>query len=72
MLGWCGKPAQAADLADAFHNLFEDMWREDFSLEFFRNAFLKDYQQKYPEATVVNYVAAIEEMLASGEDYRMN
>ena len=72
MLGWAGKSAQAADLADAFHNLPMDMWREDFSLEFLRDAFLKDYQQKYTEAKVFNYVAAIDEMLAAGEDYRMN
>ena len=71
-LGWSGKSQQAADLADAFHNLPRDMWREDFALEFLRDAFLKDYQQKYPEAKVFNYVAAIDEMLTSGEDYRMN
>lgn len=72
VLSWAGKSAQTADLADAFHNLPKDMWREDFSLEYFRDAFLKDYHQKYPEGTVVNYAAAIDEMLASGEDYRMN
>ncbi|MGA2542512.1 MAG: hypothetical protein ABSG78_13240 [Verrucomicrobiota bacterium] len=72
VLAWAGKSGQTADLADAFHNLPKDMWREDFSLEFFRDAFLKDYHQKYPGGTVVNYVAAIDEMLASGEDYTMN
>jgi hypothetical protein len=72
VLSWAGKSAQTADLADAFHNLPKDMWREDFSLEYFRDAFLKDYHQKYSEGTMVNYAAAIDEMLASGEDYRMN
>jgi hypothetical protein len=28
MLGWAGKSAQAADLADAFHNLPKDMFLE--------------------------------------------
>lgn len=72
VLGWAGKSEQAADLADAFHNLPKDVWREDFSLEFFRDAFLKDYRHKYPEGTAINYAAAIDEMLAGGEDYRMN
>lgn len=71
-LGWARKSEQVADLADAFHNLPKDMWKEDFSFEFFRDAFLKVYQQKYPEGRVRDYVAAVDEMLAAGEDYAEN
>jgi len=40
-LGWASKSEQAAELADAFHNLPTDMWKEHFSLEFLRDAFLQ-------------------------------
>ena len=58
-LGMAGKAQQAADLADAFHNLPTGMWREDFRLEFFRQ-FLEAYSEKYPDAC--NYVRALDEM----------
>lgn len=48
ILGWNGKTEQAAALADAFHNVPNMMWSEDFSLFFFRN-FLESYQQRFPE-----------------------
>ena len=41
LLAGAGKAAQAADLADAFHNLPKAMWSEEFSLELFRGAFLQ-------------------------------
>jgi hypothetical protein len=63
-LGWARKSEQVADLADAFHNLPKDMWREDFSLDFFRDAFLKVYQEKYPEGRAWNYVASGDGRLA--------
>ncbi len=72
MLGSTGKSEQAADLADAFHNLPKGMWEQDFSLEFFRDSFLKTYQDKYPEGRPYNYVAVVDEMLSQGEDYRTN
>lgn len=48
LLGWEEKATQAADLPDAFHNLPKDMWHDEFSLPFFRDAFLGSYQTKYP------------------------
>jgi hypothetical protein len=71
-LGLAGKSEQAGDLADAFHNLPKDMWKEDFSLEFLRGAFLAPYQEQYPEGRVRDYVAVVNEMLAKGEDYAKN
>jgi len=56
-LGWGGKAKQAADLADAFHNLPTGMWHDDFSFEFFRNAFLVPYQEKYPERRAKDFIA---------------
>ena len=61
--GWIGKAQQAADLADAFHNLPNAMWQEDFSLEFFRK-FLVSYHQKYPDS--FNYLSALEEVRKLG------
>jgi hypothetical protein len=68
LLGWAGNAQQAADLADAFHNLPKDMWKEDFSLEFFRDAFLKVYQDKYPVRQGRDYVALVNELLGAGEE----
>lgn len=63
LLGWGGKAEQAADLADAFDNLPKDIWSEEFSLQFFRDAFLKAYQQKYTERRVRDYVAMVNEII---------
>lgn len=54
ILGWDGKAAQAAELADAFHNVPNMMWSENFSLDFFR-IFLEGYQQQFPESEGINY-----------------
>lgn len=54
ILGWNGKAAQAASLADAFHNVPGMLWSEDFSLNSFRN-FLEGYHQEYPESKGINY-----------------
>jgi hypothetical protein len=64
LLGWGGKAEQAADLADAFHNLPTDIWRDDFSLQFFRDSFVGVYQRKYPESRVRDYVAMVDEIIA--------
>jgi hypothetical protein len=65
-LGSTGKSGQAHDLADAFHNLPKGMWTEEFSLEFFRDAFLSVYQTKYPGQRVRDYVGMVNAMLAAG------
>ncbi|MES2736974.1 MAG: hypothetical protein V4672_11690 [Verrucomicrobiota bacterium] len=61
-LNWEGKTQQAADLADAFHNLPIDMWLNDFSFEFFRDSFIAVYQQKYPGERSRDYVAMIDDI----------
>jgi aminoglycoside phosphotransferase len=60
-LGNEGKAEQAADVADAFHNLPIFLWSEQFSLNFFRR-FLEEYQQKYQEAGRFDYVKMLDEM----------
>ena len=61
-LGNEGKAEQAADLADAFHNLPTYLWSEDFSFSFFRT-FLEGYQQKYSKSGVdFNYVRMLDEI----------
>jgi hypothetical protein len=73
ILGWAGKANQAADLADAFHNLPKDMWTENFSLEDYRDTFLKAYQEKYPDQSNRNYVAMINQIILMGNpDYSAN
>ena len=61
MLGNQGKAEQAADVADAFHNLPIYLWSDKFSLNFFRN-FLEEYQQKYQEVGCYNYVKMLDEV----------
>lgn len=65
MLGWAGKSQQAGDLADAFHNVPIGIWRDDFSLTFFRNSFVGAYQRKYPETR--DYVAMVDAIIAMGD-----
>jgi hypothetical protein len=48
ILGWEGKAEQAAELADAFHNLPTGMFSENFDWDLFRNSFLAAYQERYP------------------------
>jgi hypothetical protein len=60
-LGNEGKAEQAADVADAFHNLPIFLWSDQFSLSLFRK-FLEEYQQKYQDAECYNYVKMLDEM----------
>jgi len=62
-LGKDGRAAQAGDLANAFHNAPTLMWSDDFSLEYFRDSFLKPYQAKYPELRHHDYVALVDEII---------
>ncbi|MDB5341831.1 MAG: hypothetical protein JWP89_208 [Schlesneria sp.] len=62
MLGWAGKSEQAGDLADAFHNLPIGIWRDDFSLSFFRNSFVGAYRRKYPHTR--DYAAMVDEIIS--------
>jgi hypothetical protein len=61
-LGFHGKSQQAADLADAFHNLPVYLWIEGFSFSFFRH-FLESYQNMYGDACRHNYVAMLDEII---------
>jgi aminoglycoside phosphotransferase len=61
LLGWQGKAEQAADLADAFHNLPAFLWSEDFSFCIFRE-FLEAYHRKYPERGGFDYLAMLDEI----------
>jgi hypothetical protein len=60
VLGWEGKSQQAADLADAFHNLPILMYSSKFDWTFFRY-FLQAYQTKYAGSNVrlYDYVAEL-------------
>jgi hypothetical protein len=71
-LGRAGKSEQVADLAETFHGLPKSMWEEDFNVEFFRDAFLIPYREKYPGDRTRDYVALMNEIIAIGEDYKTN
>ena len=62
VLGWSGKSEQAADLADAFHNLPVMLWSEDFSLDYFRK-YLESYQQKYPDDKGTDYLKLVDQII---------
>jgi hypothetical protein len=64
-LGSEGKAQQAADLADAFHNLPVYLWSDEFSLSIFRH-FLEAYQQMYPERGSFDYVKMLDEIAREG------
>ena len=64
-LGWEGKAQQAADLADAFHNLPMLFESGRFSLEQFRRS-LEVYQTKYPERRVCDYLKELKEVTTAG------
>jgi len=63
-LGLEGEAAQAADLADAFHNLPSHLWSDDFSFAFFRK-FLEAYDQKYAGRRF-NYVGMLDRIVGEG------
>ena len=71
MLAGQGKSEQAADLADAFHNLPSEIRTDSVVLEQFREMFLKPYQEKYPEGAY-NYVGLVDKILASNTDISGN
>src|SRR5436309_8047599 len=52
-------PPSAADLAEAFHNLPNGLWREDFNLRFFRDSCLIPYENKYVNERIKSYAAAV-------------
>jgi len=72
-LGGQGKAEQAADLADAFHNLPKDMWTDSFDLVEFRNLYLRPYQEKYSGQATRNYVDLVTDIILMGNpDYSGN
>ena len=72
MLAGQGKAEQAADLADAFHNLPDDMRKDEVALEQFRDLYLKPYFEKHPEGNAHNYIALVNNILASNPDVSGN
>ena len=72
MLAHQGKSEQAADLADAFHNLPTEIRTNTVVLEQFLNLHLKPYREKYPESSAYNYVALVNNILASNTDISGN
>jgi len=62
-LGNNGKAEQAADLADAFHNVPGNLWSEHFSFGAFR-MFLEDYQRRYPvKGEYFDYLGMLDEVM---------
>ena len=65
LLGWGGHGGQAADLADAFHNISKEMYGwGSFSWDIFRGM-LETYQSKWRGKSAVsgrNYVALLDDI----------
>ncbi len=62
LLAASGHGEQASDLADAFHNLPQEIWRDYFSISFFRDAFLVPYYRKWPARQPRDYIALLDEV----------
>ena len=62
MLAWQGHSEQAADLADAFHNLPHEIWDDSFSLSYFRQVFLTPYCRKWPDQQTYDYHRLLDEV----------
>lgn len=62
MLAGAGHGEQASDLADAFHNLPQEIWYDYFSISFFREAFLVPYCRKWPDRQPRDYIALLKEV----------
>jgi len=62
MLAGAGHGEQASDLADAFHNLPQEIWCDYFSISHFREAFLVPYYRKWPDRRPRDYVALLDEV----------
>jgi len=72
-LGSQGRAQQAADLADAFHNLPVYMFSESFSWSILR-LFVTEYQQKYSlpkECGPCDYLTILEGMEQGYDDVKM-
>ena len=67
LLAWEGKAEQAADLADAFHNLPGNLWNDEFSFGFFRK-YLEAYQEKYNGKTKCDYVKKLDKIIGQQPD----
>ncbi len=61
-LGYKGHTDQAAALADAFHNLPQEIWADHFSLSHFREAFLIPYYRDWPDRVPYDYLALLDEV----------
>ena len=57
-----GQCQRAHDLADAFHNLPHEMWRDYFSISHFRETFLKPYYREWPVERPYEYLAMLDEV----------
>jgi hypothetical protein len=69
-LGRDGMAEQAADLADALHNLPVYMFSESFSWSIFRE-FLEEYQNKYPrpkEHSPFDYLSFLDKIEQGADD----
>ena len=61
-LGWQDKSEQAADLADAFHNLPSMLWSNNLSLAWFRK-YLESYDHKYQNGRSENYLKMLDKII---------
>ncbi len=61
-LAGSGHGEQASDLADAFHNLPQEIWCDYFSISYFRTAFLIPYYRKWPHPRPHDYIALLDEV----------
>lgn len=66
LLGPRGMSEQAADLADAFHEMPALLWSKEFSFNFFRK-FLEGYHER-DGASTFDYLAMLDEISKGATD----
>lgn len=57
-----GREKQASDLADAFHNLPQEIWTDYFSISYFREVFLNSYYRNWPNRSPFDYLLLLDEV----------
>ncbi len=69
IFGWDGNAERAADLADAFQNLPNLLFSDEFDWELFRNTYLKNYQDNHSISSF-DYVAILDEIQAGVNPFK--
>lgn len=69
IFGRDGNAERAADLADAFQNLPNLLFSDEFDWDFFRNSYLKNYQDAHSTSSY-DYVAMLDKIRVAENPFK--